>query len=85
MEFAGGLMIMAVLLGLLCAAVWLSLPVLLISLRNRLVESGTTLEGLSQRIAALEKHVRQLVPPSPPSPPDQAVHTSDREELDGSA
>ncbi|CAH2031008.1 hypothetical protein [Trichlorobacter ammonificans] len=80
MEVAGGLMIMGGLLGVLCMAVWLSLPILLISLRNRLAESRVILEELSQRIAALEKRLHCLPPPSPSSvSSEQTVPKSDQE------
>jgi len=55
LELAGGLMIMAITLGLLLAAVWLSLPFLLFSMRNRLVASQKALEEMTLRLAALEK------------------------------
>jgi len=84
MELAGGLMIMAIPLGLLLAAVWLSLPILLFSMSKRLVASQKTLKELTLRIASLEKRLEQMIPPSPAYP----AHTQlklDEEELDGTA
>ncbi len=84
MELAGGLMIMAITLGLLLAAVWLSLPFLLFSMRNRLVASQKALEEMTLRLAALEKRLEQMIPP-PPAYPAHTLLKLDEEELDGTA
>ena len=84
MELAGGLMIMAITLGLLLAAVWLSLPILLFSMRNRLVASQKALEEMTLRLAALEKRLEQMIPPSPAYPAHTLLKL-DEEELDGTA
>ena len=57
MEISGGFMIMSILLGLFFAAVWLSLPVLLLGLRRQIMESHTTLIRLEGRIARLEQQI----------------------------
>ncbi|ACD96618.1 hypothetical protein Glov_2911 [Trichlorobacter lovleyi SZ] len=57
MELFGGFMIMSILLGLFFAAVWLSLPVLLLGLRRQIMESHTTLIRLEGRIARLEQQI----------------------------
>jgi len=57
MELFGGFMIMSILLGLFFAAVWLSLPLLLLGLRRQIMESHTTLIRLEGRIARLEQQV----------------------------
>jgi len=84
LELAGGLMIMAITLGLLLAAVWLSLPFLLFSMRNRLVASQKALEEMTLRLAALEKRLEQMIPP-PPAYPAHTLLKLDEEELDGTA
>lgn len=57
MEFVGGFMIMSILLGLFFAAIWLSLPLLLLGLRRQVMESHTTLIRLEGRIARLEQQI----------------------------
>ena len=57
MEFVGGFMIMSILLGLFFAAVWLSLPLLLLGLRRQIMESHTTILRLEGRIARLEQQI----------------------------
>lgn len=57
MEFVGGFMIMSVLLGLFFAAIWLSLPLLLLGLRRQIMESHTTILRLEGRIARLEQQI----------------------------
>lgn len=58
LQLAGGFMIMMLLLGLLLAAVWLSLPFLLFALRRRIDESHTTMLRLEGRIARLEQQIK---------------------------
>ena len=84
MELVGGLMIMAITLGLLLAAVWLSLPILLFSMRNRLLASQKALEELNIRIASLEKRLEQVAP-TPPAYPAHTLLKLDEEESDGTA
>ncbi|MCE1227689.1 MAG: hypothetical protein LWW87_14590 [Geobacteraceae bacterium] len=57
MEFVGGFMIMSILLGLFFAAIWLSLPMLLLGLRRQIMESHTTILRLEGRIARLEQQI----------------------------
>ena len=57
MEFVGGFMIMSVQLGLFFAAIWLSLPMLLLGLRRQIMESHTTILRLEGRIARLEQQI----------------------------
>lgn len=57
MELFGGFMIMSILLGLFFAAVWISLPVLMLGLRRQIMESHTTLIRLEGRIARLEQQI----------------------------
>jgi hypothetical protein len=83
-ELAGGLMIIAIPLGLLLAAVWLSLPILLFSMRNRLVASQKALEELALRMASLEKRLEQVLPP-PAACPARTLLKLEEEELDGIA
>lgn len=84
MELAGGLMIMTIPLGLLLAAVWLSLPILLFSMRNHLVASQKALEEMTLRIASLEKRLEQTLQ-STPVCPAHAMSKQDQEESDGTA
>ncbi len=84
MELAGGLMIMAIPLGLLLAAVWLSLPILLFSMRNRLVASQKALEELTLRMTSLEKRLEKVVPPSSVYPAHTLLKL-DEEGSDGTA
>lgn len=57
MELFGGFMIMSVLLGFFFAAVWLSLPILILGLRRRIEESAATLERLEARMLSLEQKI----------------------------
>lgn len=73
MEIVSGFMIMVIPLGLLLAAAWLSLPILVLSMTKRLAESQTAIEGLSSRIASLEEQVARAAG-SRTSPVNQDTH-----------
>lgn len=60
MEFAGGIMIMGLLLGLLCVAVFISIPVLVLTLGKRISELNQATASLSVRIAGLEEQINRL-------------------------
>lgn len=57
MEFFGGFMIMSILLSLFFAAVWISLPVLMLGLRRQIMESHRTILRLEARILSLEQEI----------------------------
>jgi hypothetical protein len=59
-EFAGGIMIMGLLLGLLCVAVFISIPVLVLTLGKRISELNQATASLSVRIAGLEEQINRL-------------------------
>jgi hypothetical protein len=63
MEFFGGFMIMLILLGLILAAIWFSLPFFLISLYRRLKESRAALVQLEERIICLEQQLEHQFGP----------------------
>lgn len=75
MEIVSGLMIMAIPLGLLLAAAWLSLPVLVITMTKRLAESRTAIEELTSRIASLEEQVARATRPQDSPLPTTHPHT----------
>lgn len=55
MEIFGGFMIMSMLLGLLILAIWVSLPILVFSLRTQVEKNSLLLARIEQRLAALEE------------------------------
>jgi len=64
MEFLGGFMIMLILLGLILAAIWVSLPFFLISLYRRVKESRAVLMQHEERIIYLEQQLEHQFIPS---------------------
>ena len=67
LEIVSGFMIMAIPLGLLLAAAWLSMPILILSMAKRLTESRTAIEELTSRITSLEEQVARAGRLQPPS------------------
>jgi len=59
MELVGGFMIMLILLGLMAAAVLISLPLLVWGLHRRVAVSLATLERLEEKIIHLERCIAQ--------------------------
>lgn len=63
MDFLGGLFITLILLGLLLAAIWLSLPFFLMNLYRKEKESRTALVQLEDRLLILEQQMKHQITP----------------------
>lgn len=57
MEIFGGFMIMAVLLGLLVLAIWVSLPILVFTLRTQVDKNTQLLRQIDERLSTLESKI----------------------------
>lgn len=63
MDFLGGLFITLILLGLLFAAIWLSLPFFLMNLYRKEKESRAALVQLEDRLLILEEQMKHQITP----------------------
>jgi len=80
MEIFGGFMVMAGILGLFLAVVWLIMPFVVFAIKGKQDRSLEILEGIDRRLALVEQKLEALQPPQAAvaGPADAAAEPSDQ-------